>query len=100
MVKLIALYKEPADIQGFEKHYINNHTPLIQKLPGLKKLEVARITNALAGDAKYYRIASMYFESEDSLNAALASPEGKAAGKDLFGFAQGIVSLIVAEVTE
>jgi uncharacterized protein (TIGR02118 family) len=99
MIKLIALYREPADIQAFEDHYTEKHTPLIQKMPGLKKLEVSRVNNALAGDARYYLIASMYFENEDTLNAALASPEGKAAGKDLMDFAAGIVSLLVAEVT-
>jgi uncharacterized protein (TIGR02118 family) len=99
MIKLIALYREPADIQAFEDHYKEKHTPLIQKMPGLKKLEVSRVNNALAGDARYYLIASMYFENEDTLNAALASPEGKAAGKDLMDFAAGIVSLLVAEVT-
>ena len=40
MVKLVALYKKPADVSAFETHYKEIHTPLTKKMPGLKKLEV------------------------------------------------------------
>jgi len=100
MVKLIALYKKPSDIQAFEEHYKNNHTPLVKKMPGLKKLEVSKITSAIGGESKFHLLAEMYFENEDALNAAMASPEGKAAGKDLMDFAGDVVQMMVAEVTE
>ena len=44
MIKLIALYKKPADadaIEAFEKHYFENHMPLVAKIPGLIKSEVS-----------------------------------------------------------
>ena len=47
MVKLIALYKKPSDVQAFDEHYNNKHTPLVKKMPGLKKLEVSKITSAI-----------------------------------------------------
>lgn len=99
MVKLIALYKKPPDPQAFDDHYRNKHTPLVKKMPGLKKLEVSRVTNAIGGEAKFYLIAEMYFENEDALSAAMASPEGKAAGKDLMEFAGSIVHMMIAEVS-
>ncbi len=100
MVKLIALYKKPSDTQAFDEHYNNTHTPLVKKMPGLKKLEVSRITSAIGGEAKFYLLAEMYFDNEDALNAAMASPEGKAAGKDLMDFAGGLVQMMIAEVAE
>ncbi len=100
MIKLVALFKKPADAESFDQHYANVHTPLIRAMPGLQRLEVSRITSTIGGESPFYLIASMYFNGEDELNAALASPQGKAAGKDLMGFAKGIVSLLVAEVTE
>ncbi len=100
MVKLIALYKKPSDTQAFDEHYKNKHTPLVQKMPGLKKLEVSKITSAIGGEAKFYLLAEMYFDDEDALNAAMASPEGKAAGKDLMDFAGDIVQMMVGEVVE
>jgi uncharacterized protein (TIGR02118 family) len=100
MVKLIALYKKPGNTADFDDHYASVHTPIVKKLPGMKKLEVSKITSAIGGEAKFYLLAEMYFENEDALNAALASPEGKAAGKDLMDFAAGLVQLMIAEVTE
>lgn len=100
MVKLIALYKKPSDVEAFENHYKNTHTPLVKKMPGLQKVEVSRITSAIGGEAKFYLLAEMYFESEDALNAAMASPEGKAAGKDLMDFAGGLVQMMIAEVEQ
>jgi len=99
MIKLIALYKMPDDKAAFDKHYDEVHTPLVKKMPGLKKLEVARITGAPIGEPKHHLIAEMYFDNQDALNAALASPEGKATARDLMSFAAAIVTLFFAEVS-
>jgi len=98
MVKLIALYKTPENTQEFDAHYKDVHTPLVKKMPGLRKLEVAKITGAPIGEPKHYLIAEMYFDSQDALTAALASPEGKASGRDLMSFAGNLVSMLYAEV--
>jgi uncharacterized protein (TIGR02118 family) len=100
MVKLVALYKKPSDTSSFDEHYKNIHTPLVKKMPGLQKIEVAKISSVLGGENKYYILTEMYFESEDTLNASMASPEGKAAAKDLMGFAGGLVQMMIAEVVE
>ena len=42
MVKLVALYRKPNDVGTFETHYKEIHTPLVRKMPGLKRLEVSR----------------------------------------------------------
>jgi len=99
MVKLIALYKMPEEKAAFDSHYDKVHTPLVKKMPGLKKLEVARITGAPIGEPKHYLIAEMYFESQDAMNDALASAEGKATAKDLMSFAAPLVSMFFAEVS-
>ncbi len=98
MVKLIALYKTPEDKAGFDKHYDEIHTPLVKKLPGLRKLEVARITGAPIGEPKHYLIAEMYFDSKDALDTALASSEGKATGRDLMSFAANLVTMFYADL--
>ena len=98
MVKLIALYRKPADIEQFEKHYFEVHMPLVAKIPGLLKSEVARLKGLPGQDSKYYMITEMYFEDLDSFNAGMASPEGKASGKDLMGFARDYVDMLVGDV--
>lgn len=100
MVKLIALYKTPEDTAEFDKHYAEIHTPLVMKWPGLRKLEVAHINGAPIGEPKHYLIAEMYFDDQDSMQKALASPEGKAAARDVMQFAGNLVSMFFAEVEE
>ncbi len=98
MVKLIALYRKPADIEVFEKHYFEVHIPLVEKIPNLLKAEVSKLKGFAGPEYKYYMIAEMYFENMDKLNEGMASPEGKASGRDLMGFAKDIVEMSVAEV--
>ena len=100
MVKLIALYKTPKDQAAFDSHYANVHTPLVKKIPGLRKLEIARITGAPIGEAQHCLIAEMYFDSQDAMQKALSSQEGKATARDLATFAGSIVTMFYAEVHE
>lgn len=98
MVKLIAIYKKPENVEEFDKHYKEVHAPLAEKMPGLLKLEVNKIYGSPAGDSNLHLIAEMYFETKEALMNALSSPEGEAAGKDLMGFAGKVVSMHFAEV--
>lgn len=98
MVKLIALYKPPADKAQFDDYYLQTHTPLARKLPGLRKLEIAKAYGAASGEARYHLVAEMYFDDQAALLAALKSPEGKAAGKDVMSFAGDLVHMMFAEV--
>jgi len=98
MVKLIALYRKPADVAAFEQHYREVHTPLAKKMPGLRKLEVARCFGSPGGEPKFYLVAEMYFDNKDALMAALGSPEGKAAGKDVMSFAADLIHMMFAEI--
>ena len=97
MVKLIALYRTPDDIAAFDKHYFDVHLPLIRKSPGLRKLEVTRVTGAPIGESKYHLLAEMTYDSPEAMNAANASPEGKAAARDLMSFAAGVVTVFFGE---
>ncbi len=100
MVKLVAIYTTPEDVPSFENHYRDIHAPLVRKMPGLEKLEVSRFFGAPQGDARYYMMAEMYFADKDALFAALKSDAGKAAGKDLMGFAGKCVHMMFSDVTE
>ena len=100
MVKLIALYRKPADTGAFDHHYYSVHIPLIRKTPGLRKLEITTISGAPMGETKFHVMAEMYYDTVDAMNAANASPEGRAAGKDLMSFAADVVTLFFGEVKE
>ena len=98
MVKLIAMYKTPGDIEAFEKHYYEIHIPLVETMPGLIKTEVSTLAPMPGAENKYHMMAEMYFEDMDRLNESMASPEGRAAGKDIMGFAKDYVFMMFAEV--
>jgi uncharacterized protein (TIGR02118 family) len=98
MVKMIALFRKPADTAAFDKHYNDIHLPLVMKIPGLRKAEITSITGAPMGETKYYIMAEMYFDSVDAMNAAYATPEGKAVGRDVMSFAADVVTLFYGEV--
>lgn len=99
MVKLVAIYTRPEDVQAFETHYREIHVPLVRKMPGLKKLEVTRFFGSPKGDPRYYMMAEMYFESKEALFASVSSPEGKAAGKDIMTVAGPHVHMMFANFT-
>lgn len=97
MTKLIALYRKPPDPAEFDKHYFEIHTPLVRRYPGLRKLEILRVTGAPIGKTKYHILCEMSFDSKDAMDAALASPEGKAVARDLMSFAADVVTVFVGE---
>lgn len=99
-VKLIALYKKPDDIQAFDEYYFNVHAPLAEKMPGLLRIDYNRVTGAPMGNTEYHLIAELTFDSLVDLQAAMVSDEGKAAARDLMGFAGNLVHMVIAEATE
>jgi uncharacterized protein (TIGR02118 family) len=98
MVKLVVLYKKPQDVEAFDKRYFEEHLPIANKMPGLRKVEIAHMVGAPMGEAPYHLMAELYFDDMDSMKAALASPEGKETAKNIMSFAKDIISMMFAEV--
>jgi len=98
MYKLLALYDHPDDVEAFETHYREVHTPLVEKIPGVERLVVNRVKgDPMGGEPPYYQIAEMHFADADSFKQASQSPEFKATGEDLANFAKGKVTLLIVE---
>ena len=88
MVKLSVLYGPPSDLEAFERHYVDTHVPLIDKIPYLQRFEAGRVIGTLDGaEPPYYRIAELWFDGQAALGDALASPEGQATVADVSNFA-------------
>ena len=51
---------------------------VLGRIPGLKKFVASRVLGAPAGTTPYQRVVELYFESLDSLQAAMASAGGQA----------------------
>jgi len=93
MAKLIVVYRIPRDPAEFDRYYAQVHTPLVKKIPELRRLEVTRLTGAPSGASDLYLIAELYFDNPAARETALATNEGKAAEADVPKFAEGIVSV-------
>jgi uncharacterized protein (TIGR02118 family) len=100
MTKLVALYRTPSDPAAFDSHYDSIHTPLVRAFPGLRKLEITRITGAPIGTARYHLLCEMYFDSKEAMDEALASPQGRAVARDLMGFAADLVTVFHGDVID
>ena len=97
MMKLVALYRTPPDPASFDAHINDVHLPLLKKLPGLRSLDVLRITGAPIGESKYHMLVEAGFDSRAAMDAALSSKEGKAVARDLMMFAAEIVTIFHGE---
>lgn len=95
-MKLVALYQNPPDPEAFDQAYFQTHLPLIEKVPGLERTVISRFTRTVMGEGPYL-MAEMYFADEEALKNGMKSREMAAAGKNLEGFASGLVSLMFAE---
>jgi len=100
MVKLVCLYARPSDPSAFDRHYHDVHMPLVRQVPGLARVEVARISGAPRGESPYYLITEMYWDSADAMQGSMASPEMRAVGRDARDFAGDLLTMHVAEVME
>jgi uncharacterized protein (TIGR02118 family) len=100
MIKLLILFRKPADVNEFENHFGGVHVPLIAAMPNVARTAVARAIGAPRGEPMFHLIHEVYFESMSAANMALNSEQGRAAGNDLMAWARDIVTLEFVEVWE
>jgi uncharacterized protein (TIGR02118 family) len=82
-IKLVVMYTQPDDPSAFDEHYLGVHVPLVEKIPGLQRVETGKFTMALdGGELTYYRVAELYFADQDALTAAFGTPEGADTAAD------------------
>jgi uncharacterized protein (TIGR02118 family) len=98
MVKLVVAYGAPEDPAAFDEYYAATHTPLVHRIPNLRRFEAGKILGTPDGSTPpYYLLAELWFDDLEALQASMASPEGAAAGNDLPNFASGGATLMIAE---
>lgn len=86
-VKAVIIYPRPHDEEAFERAYLDEHVPMVEnRLKGLTRLVLTKVTGSPQGKIAAYRIAEVYFSSMNDLQSSMESD----AGKEVIAHAQSI----------
>jgi len=98
MHKLTILFE--TDIPGFQAGW-QEFMALAEQIPGLRQEIISRPERLVAGGIGLPGLVhDLVFDSRESLEQGLASPQGNAAGQFLQSFTGGRVTLFTAEHLE
>ncbi|HEY8986590.1 MAG TPA: EthD family reductase [Streptomyces sp.] len=100
MHKLLVLYPEPTDPDHFRDYYVNNHLPLVTKMPGLLAWRYSFDVTATRGEASYFAVFEAEFADADALAASRASADGRRVSADVANYATGGVVVVDYPVQE
>ncbi len=100
MHKLVLVFRPPPDVTIFERRWSEEFVPVAERMPGLRRVTVARGYGGPSGPSDVHLVHEFYFDDEQALRRAMTSPEGQQAGRALMGFAARQVSLTFAEHLE
>jgi uncharacterized protein (TIGR02118 family) len=98
MYKLIILV-ESTSMPGFHNFW-PRFLHAAENIPGLHRESTSRVSQVLYGDVQYALVHELYFDSLPALQAGLASPSGKEAGRLLQDMTGGRIKLLIADHSE
>jgi uncharacterized protein (TIGR02118 family) len=76
MFKFVVLYYRVDDEDALEAFFANTHRALLEQLPGLRRLEVSRVTSQPFGRSRFHLMVEAYFDSEAAMREGLVSQPG------------------------
>ncbi len=90
MIKSLTLLTRKAGLahEQFMRHWVEIHAPLALKVPGIRRyvqthiMEERQRPDIPSSDIEIDGIAELWYDDQDSMRKALASPEGKALYAD------------------
>ena len=98
MIRIVSLHGHSPDPAEFERYYRDVHTPLVQRIPGVRNIRFGRVKGMGDGaPAPYYLVSDVYFDDVATFEAAQSSPEMAAALADVPNFASGGVTIMICE---
>ncbi|VVN56894.1 hypothetical protein PS687_02501 [Pseudomonas fluorescens] len=83
--------------EQFINHWQQVHAVLCQKVPGLKRYAVNYIDRDVFPSFPFDGFSELWFESRESYEAMLSSPEGKTLMADLPNFTDTVNGVLITE---
>jgi uncharacterized protein (TIGR02118 family) len=96
MYKLVILIEPFPEWQKLDESW-PEFLHLSEEMPGLRQEATSQVLESLFGNNLYVRMHELFFDSEEDLRAAMASPSGQAAGRLLQQITHGNMVLFIAE---
>jgi uncharacterized protein (TIGR02118 family) len=101
MVKFVGLIqKKPGMTQDeFEKYWLDVHVPIMLKTPGVVKYRINIVDkeNSMNPEAPIDGFSEVWFDSIESMNACLSSPEFDKIREDVPNFQSHIDRIVLHE---
>jgi uncharacterized protein (TIGR02118 family) len=98
--RLVVSYGQPDDPAAFDTYYRETHAPLALAQPGLVRFTYGHARSLDPNATAPYLVAELDFDSEEAMGESMASPEGRAAGRDIANFATGGVTFVHFDVQQ
>jgi uncharacterized protein (TIGR02118 family) len=98
--RLVVSYGQPDDPAAFDAHYRDTHAPLALAQPGVVRFTFGHPRSLDPSQEAPYLVAELDFDSEQAMGESMASPEGRAAGKDIANFATGGATFVHFDVQQ
>jgi uncharacterized protein (TIGR02118 family) len=99
---VVVLYHQPSDPAAFERYYDATHVPLVWKHApelGIRQVEFTRLQSVDGKAPPFYRKAELWFDSEEAMRRAMATPAFATLADDLPRFASGGVTVLTSVET-
>src|SRR5260370_38671619 len=90
MMRIVSLHGHPEDPAEFDRYYRDVHTPLVQRIPGVRRIRFGRVLGT--GDDSpppHYLVSDVYFEDAAALEAAEKPTQMAPALAEVPKFANG-----------
>ena len=99
MFKMMILLKKKPTLgsEEFAKYWLETHSPLAKKLPGLRRYVVNVVRRPPNREPDYDGVVELWFDDIGSMRKAFTSSEGVATEKDAEAFASSLTTMYIEE---
>jgi uncharacterized protein (TIGR02118 family) len=96
MYKVFGILKRPegVSLEEFHQWWLDEHTTLVKRFPGLKKYHINLMTTP---DQRYDGVAEVWFEKKEDMEKIFSLPEGQTARQSAANHSGEIVVLFAQE---
>ena len=71
MMRIVSLHGHPEYPLAFDRYYREVHTPLVQRIPGVRRIHFGRMVGTSENSAvPHYLVSDVYFDNAVALQAA------------------------------